>query len=510
MADVKPDIHAIFNEAIELESDEQRLKYIDEACGGDPMLKERVEALLRADAEAGNFLGGQNAGTGASSDQTALDSVGALIGPYQVREQIGEGGMGVVYVAEQTAPVRRQVAVKIIKPGMDSGQVLARFEAERQALAMMEHPNIAKVFDGGMTDTGRPYFAMELVKGVPITQYCDACQLGIRPRLELFVTVCLAVQHAHQKGIIHRDLKPSNILVAMQDGHPAPKIIDFGIAKAMNQRLTEQTLRTAFSQMIGTPMYMSPEQAELSRLDVDTRSDIYSLGVLMYELLTGATPFASERFSEASFDELRRIIREEDPPRPSARVSTLAADASTTLSETRRTDSRHLAQQLRGELDCIAMKALAKDRTRRYAAANDLAADIDRYLHHEPVLARPASTLYRVSKFTRRNRALVASLAAVLVALSMGFALATAGYVTAQRRLAEAMHEQEGNRILIDMLRDVYGIPFGMETHGQQSTVRESLESVSVGLDERLRDHPDSGNRDSPDCCKHLQAICTT
>ena len=271
-----------------------------------------------------------------------------------------------VFLAEQERPVRRRVALKVIKPGMDTREVIARFEAERQALAMMDHPNIAKVHDAGATENGRPYFVMELVQGVPITEYCDQCNLTTRERLELFITVCQAVQHAHQKGVIHRDIKPTNVLVAMQDGRPAPKIIDFGVAKAIDQRLTEHTLMTAFAQMVGTPLYMSPEQAELSPLGVDTRSDIYSLGVLLYELLTGTTPFDKDRLHAASYDELRRIIREEEPPRPSARISTLAADLATTVAEHRRTDARRLRQTVRGELDWIVMKCLEKDRNRRY------------------------------------------------------------------------------------------------------------------------------------------------
>ena len=310
-----------------------------------------------------------------------------------------------MFMAEQERPVRRTVALKIIKPGMDTRQVIARFEAERQALAMMDHPNIAKVLDAGATENGRPYFVMELVQGVPITEYCDQCNLTTRERLELFVTVCQAVQHAHQKGIIHRDIKPTNVLVAMQDGRPVPKIIDFGVAKAIDQRLTEHTLTTAFAQMVGTPLYMSPEQAELSPLGVDTRSDIYSLGVLLYELLTGTTPFDKDRLHAASYDELRRIIREEEPPRPSARISTLAADLATTVAEHRRTDARRLQQTVRGELDWIVMKCLEKDRNRRYETANSLARDIERYLHDEPVQACPPSAAYRLRKFARRHRA---------------------------------------------------------------------------------------------------------
>ena len=338
---------------------------------------------------------------------------GQAIGRYKLLEEIGEGGMGVVYMAEQQEPVRRKVALKIIKPGMDTREVIARFEAERQALALMDHPNIAKVLDAGATDAGRPYFVMELVHGIPITEYCDQNNLTTRERLELFVQVCQAVQHAHQKGIIHRDLKPSNMLVTLHDGVPVPKIIDFGIAKAIDQQLTEKTLFTGFGQMIGTPLYMSPEQAELSGLDVDTRSDIYSLGVLLYELLTGSTPFDQERLREAGYDEIRRMIREEEPPRPSTRISTLG-EAATTVSAHRKTDPAKLSQLLRGELDWIVMKALEKDRTRRYETASDFARDIQRYLHDEPVEARPPTLADRLAKWCRRHRPVVWAAGAVL------------------------------------------------------------------------------------------------
>ena len=337
------DAKQIFLQAVENHEPERWPEFLQDACGTDTVLRERVEALLTAYRQPNRILD-------SSSHQATLElrsiteQPGTVIGPYKLLEQIGEGGMGVVFMAEQSEPVRRRVALKIIKPGMDTRQVIARFEAERQALAMMDHPNIAKVLDAGTTDTGRPYFVMELVRGVPITEYCDQCNLTTRERLELFVTVCQAVQHAHQKGIIHRDLKPTNVLVAMQDGRPAPKIIDFGVAKAIGQQLTEHTLTTAFAQMVGTPLYMSPEQAELSPLGVDTRSDIYSLGVLLYELLTGTTPFDKDRLHAAAYDEMRRIIREEEPPRPSARISTLAAELASTVAEHRRTDARRLQQ----------------------------------------------------------------------------------------------------------------------------------------------------------------------
>jgi tetratricopeptide (TPR) repeat protein len=327
--------------------------------------------------------------------------------------------MGLVFMAEQAQPVRRKVALKILKPGMDTRQVVARFAAERQALALMDHPHIAHFYDAGTTATGRPYFVMELVRGVPITEFCDQRRLTPRQRLELFVTVCQAVQHAHQKGIIHRDLKPSNVLVTLHDTVAIPKVIDFGIAKATTGPLTERTLFTGFAQLLGTPLYLSPEQAEMSGLDVDTRSDVYALGVMLYELLTGTTPFASETLRKASYDELRRIIREEEPPRPSQRVTTLAAEAGTTVAERRGVDGRRLSQLLRGELDWIVLKALEKDRNRRYESASALAADVQRYLHDEPVEACPPSAWYKLRKFARRRKGPLLVAACVLLAVTM-------------------------------------------------------------------------------------------
>jgi serine/threonine protein kinase len=355
-----------------------------------------------------------------------IEKAGDRIGRYKLLEQVGEGGCGVVYVAEQDQPVRRRVALKVIKLGMDTRQVIARFEAERQALALMDHPNIAKVLDAGATEAGRPFFVMELVRGVKITDYCDRNNLPTIERLNLFIQVCNAIQHAHQKGIIHRDIKPSNILVTLHDGVPVPKVIDFGIAKATtDQRLTDKTLYTAIEQFIGTPAYMSPEQAELSGLDIDTRSDIYALGVLLYELLTGKTPFDSKRLVSAGLDEIRRIIREEDPPRPSTCISTLDAAEQTALAKRRHCDPPRLIGSIRGDLDWIVMKTLEKDRTRRYETANGLAMDLKRFLDSEPVLARPAGTLYRWRKTVRRHKLAFAAAGSVGLTLLAGAGVST-------------------------------------------------------------------------------------
>jgi WD40 repeat protein/serine/threonine protein kinase len=408
---------AIFLAAVEQYTADQWAVYLDEACAGDPVLRQEVEVLLRAHSGADSLFDHSAASPVATLDEPTLsESPGTVIGPYKLLEQIGVGGFGVVFMAEQKQPLRRKVALKVLKPGMDTRQVVARFEAERQALALMDHPNIARVIDGGETAAGRPYFVMELVKGIPITDYCDQNQLTVEQRLELFLHVCQAVQHAHQKGIIHRDLKPANVLVTLQDGAALAKVIDFGIAKAIGQQLTDKTLLTSFAQMIGSPLYMSPEQAALSNVDVDTRSDVYSLGVLLYELLTGTTPFEKDRFQRTSYDEMRRIIREEEPPRPSTRISTLGQAAST-VSTQRKIHPTRLSQLFRGELDWIVMKCLEKDRNRRYETASALAADVQRYLHDEPVQACPPSAGYRFRKLARRNRGALTTGALLTVAL---------------------------------------------------------------------------------------------
>jgi eukaryotic-like serine/threonine-protein kinase len=437
----------VFDEAKARPEGAERERYLAEACGDDPALKEQVVSLLEAHFGAGDFL--KNLSVASTGPVTEM--VGDRIGRYKLLQKIGEGGCGVVYMAEQEEPVRRRVALKVIKLGMDTRQVIARFEAERQALALMDHPNIARVLDAGATETGRPFFVMELVRGIRITDFCDQNSFSTAERLTLFIQVCQAIQHAHQKGIIHRDIKPSNILVTLHDAVAVPKVIDFGIAKATtDQRLTDKTLFTAFEQFIGTPAYMSPEQAQMSGLDIDTRTDIYSLGVLFYELLTGKPPFDPQELLASGLDEIRRIIREEEPPRPSTRLSTLDHADLSAVAAHRRIEPPRLVPLIRGDLDWIVMKCLEKDRGRRYETASAVAMDLQRYLKSEPVLACPPSAAYRFGKFARRNKVgLAISLAAALSVLLTVVGLAVSNRLVSRQRdektaaLEQAVKEKE-------------------------------------------------------------------
>jgi tetratricopeptide (TPR) repeat protein len=469
----------IFAEALALAGAE-RVAFLDRVCGGAAALRARVEALLAAHAEAERQL---------SSPLVIRDLVapeekaGDRIGRYKLLEKIGEGGCGAVWMAEQEEPVRRRVALKVIKLGMDTREVIARFEAERQALALMDHPNIAKVFDAGATGNGRPFFVMELVRGVPVTKFCDEANASTAQRLELFIQVCHAVQHAHQKGVIHRDLKPSNILVTVNDGVPVPKVIDFGIAKATQGRLTDQTLFTAFEQFIGTPAYMSPEQAVMTSLDVDTRSDIYSLGVLLYELLTGRTPFDAQELAQAGLDEIRRRIREVEPPKPSTRLSTMQGETLATVARHRHTEPPKLLSLIRGDLDWIVMRCLEKDRARRYATANSLADDLTHHLRDEPVAARPPSAAYRFQKLVHRHR--VGFGAGALVAASVVAGL-TFSLITLVREKAALERARSADRLTAEarahaedvlefMLRD---IPARLDEVGQMPVARATVQKV--------------------------------
>jgi eukaryotic-like serine/threonine-protein kinase len=421
----------IFLQGREITDVAARAAYLANACGQDDDLLHQVEMMLRDADAAQEFF--DRADKVAATEAPLNEGPGAVIGRYKLLEKIGEGGMGVVYMAQQREPVVRKVALKIIKAGMDTRQVITRFEAERQALALMDDPNIAKVLDGGATKAGRPYFVMELVQGLPITQFCDEAKLSMRERLGLFLDVCSAIQHAHQKGIIHRDIKPSNILVTLHGDKPVPKVIDFGIAKATQQPLTDKTLFTQFQNFIGTPAYMSPEQTGLSGLDIDTRSDIYALGVLLYELLTGKTPFDGKELLKAGLDEMRRTIKEKEPPRPSTRLTTLQGDDVLVTARRRGTDALKLLHQVRGDLDWIVMKCLEKDRARRYETANGLVADIEHHLNNEPVLARPPSTAYRFQKFVRRNKLQVTAAIVVATVLIMASVVSTWQAVEARR-----------------------------------------------------------------------------
>ncbi len=519
---VQPDANreaALFQAAV-LRSGQDRASFMDGACQGNPALRHRLEALLAAHEQADGALA-ETAPTAKATMEIEPagapdEAVGQSLGRYKILEKVGEGGCGVVYVAEQTEPVRRRVALKVIKLGMDTKQVVARFEAERQALAIMDHPNIAKVFDAGTTETGRPYFIMELVRGIRITDYCDQQRIPTRERLELFIKVCQAIQHAHQKGIIHRDIKPSNILVTLHDGVPVPKVIDFGIAKATEGRLTDATVYTQLHQFIGTPAYMSPEQAEMSGLDIDTRSDIYGLGVLLYELLTGKTPFDAQELMSQGIDAMRKTIREKEPVRPSTKLTQelVAADVSPSklttglvvpTAEEISADSRRrlrLKEQIarvKGDLDWIVMKCLEKDRTRRYETANGLAADLKRFLASEPVVARPPSTAYKVTKFVRRNKLAVTAGAVVLLALLLGLGSATFMYFrerAANRRASEAVRARVFERAMFAaMSGDRDAVQQALEAanaegiSGGQVAIVEGLRDLAAGQSEEAVKH---------------------
>jgi serine/threonine protein kinase len=506
MSTPKLDEAAIFNRARQIETPEARQTYLQQACGGDAALQARVEALLRVHEQERSFLNVPADEVTGSLGSAVSEAPGALLGPYKLLQQIGEGGMGTVFMAEQIQPVQRKVALKIIKPGMDSRQVLVRFEAERQALALMDHPNIAKVLDAGATHTGRPYFVMELIRGTPITQYCDEQRLTPRERLALFVPVCQAVQHAHHKGIVHRDLKPSNVLIASYDSRAVPKIIDFGVAKALGFKLVERTLFTEFGSVVGTLNYMSPEQAEPGQLDIDTRSDIYSLGVLLYELLTGTTPLQRDRLKEAALLELLRMVREDEPPRPSTRLST--TEELPSIAAKRSLEPKRLSALVRGDLDWIVMKCLEKDRTRRYETANGLARDLERYLQEEPVEARPPSTAYRLRKFARRNRATVLAVTTIALALLLGTVLATWQAIVATRAKqaaqAAALAETEAKstaqareaetQAVLDFVQNRVFAAAGPEGQagglGKGVTVQRAMETALPVVDSGFRQQP--------------------
>ncbi len=482
------EVERVFHQALAQGTLADRHTFLEQACGGNVELRQRVEALLAAHDEAASFLP-LPAMDSAPNEAPIAEGPGTRIGKYKLLEQIGEGGFGIVFMAEQEEPVRRRVALKIIKLGMDTRQIVARFEAERQALALMDHPHIAKVLDGGATESGRPYFVMELVKGASITEYCDQNRLPIAQRLVLFIQVCQALQHAHVKGLIHRDIKPSNVLVTLQDGRPEVKVIDFGIAKATDARLTEKTLFTEFQQLIGTPQYMSPEQAGGS-LDIDTRSDVYSLGVLLYELLTGATPFDPKELRSKAYDEMRRILREVDPPTPSTRLHGLK-DSLPSVAASRAIEPRKLDVMLRGELDWITMKALEKERARRYESASALAADVMHYLADEPVVAAAPSRRYRLAKFIRKYRGPVIATAAILTTLVAGMAGTTVGLIGQSRQRAIAVEQAAVAQAVSKFLSDMFARADPGKLMGDKVTVVQAMAAAVNELDQgTLRDQP--------------------
>src|SRR5512133_2675878 len=469
----------------------ERSAFLQAVCGKDNVLRQRLEALLAAHEQPETLLATQAEAVRPTIKLDLADApdeaVGQTLGRYKLLERVGKGGYGVVYVAEQTEPVRRRVALKVIKLGMDTKQVVARFEAERQALAMMDHPNIAKVLDAGTTDVGRPFFVMELVRGIRITDYCDQANLTTKERLDLFIKVCQAIQHAHQKGIIHRDIKPSNILVTLHDGVPVPKVIDFGIAKATEGRLTDNTVYTQLHPFIGTPAYMSPEQAEMSGLDIDTRSDIYSLGVLLYELLAGSTPFDAKELMASGIDAMRKTIREKEPVRPSTRLATLGADQLTTTAKRRSADTSKLLHQLKGDLDWIVMKCLEKDRQRRYDTSNGLAADLKRHLNNEPVVARPSTAAYRFQKAFRRNKLVFAAGGVVVVGLLIGLAALWFALVRERALKSESARADSIATFVTGMLNDA--VP-QLNQQGDSTGIKVLLDSADKLVPENLTNSP--------------------
>jgi len=499
----------LFLQAREILDPEGRAAFLSQACQDDPDLLAHIQGLLADETQAESFFEEKKSNREAETIALNFDTEepggtgereGRWIGRYRLLQRIGEGGFGSVWMAEQTEPVIRRVAVKIIKQGMDTREVIARFEAERQALALMDHPNIAKVLDAGATDTGRPYFVMELVKGKPVTQFCDEWQLDTEQRLLLFGEICSAITHAHQKGIIHRDIKPSNVLVTLHGDRPVPMVIDFGIAKATEIRLTAKTLFTRYDQFIGTPVYMSPEQAALSGLDIDTRSDVYSLGILLYELLTGNPPFDARRLLEAGFDEMRRIIVEEDPPRPSVRLSTTGGAEAELLRTSHQADPGRLSRIVRGDLDWIVMKAISKDREQRYQSANDFAADLQRFLANEPTIASPPSAVYRLRKAWKRNKVVFTAAAAVAASLLIGMVLSTWQTVRAteaERRVSGLLKKSEVQQLelsntvalltesteeLSDLMRRFLIGKWEMHVRFDEESMRKNLKDYELSL----------------------------